>query len=163
MRIYSKASENHSTFEVKRIKSGSLWRGVLNICSLLNMPGKYNSDEEKARIFAWRQEKIPIKVICERRGRGKATIVRLLAATKELQNNIVPKHKFCGGKRRRIFRLTDTIMKRELQKNPCLTALQLQNLPPELLQQVKIRTVQHRLQKDLDLPSCKAAKKPLIN
>ena len=47
MKIHSKASENHSRFEVKRIKSGSLRRAVLNICSLLNMPGKYTSDKKK--------------------------------------------------------------------------------------------------------------------
>ena len=52
MRMHSKASKNRSRFEVKRIKSGSLWRGVLNICSLLYMPGKYTSDEEKAHILA---------------------------------------------------------------------------------------------------------------
>ena len=57
MRMYSMASENHSRFEVKRIKNKSLWMGVLNIFSLLNMPGKYTSDEEKTRILAWRQEK----------------------------------------------------------------------------------------------------------
>ena len=45
----------------------------LNICSLLNMPGKYTSDEKKACILAWRQEKMPIKVICEQSGRGKAS------------------------------------------------------------------------------------------
>ena len=54
MRMHSKASENHSRFKVKRIKSRSLWRGVLNTCNLLNMPGKYTSDEEKACILAWR-------------------------------------------------------------------------------------------------------------
>ena len=43
-----------------------------------------------------------------------------------------------------------------------MTALELQNLHPKLLQHVKIRTVQHCLQKDLDLPSRKPAKKPLI-
>ena len=128
--MHSKASENHSTFEVKRIKSGSLWRGVLNIFSLFNMFGKYTSDEEKAHILTWKQEKMPIKVICEQRGRGKATIMRLLAAAKELPNNTVPKHKFFGGRRRKTCRLTDTIMKRELQKNPRLTALELQNLYP---------------------------------
>ena len=61
MKIHSKASENHGRFEVKRIKSGSFRREVLNICSLINMPGKYISNEEKARILAWRQEKEPIK------------------------------------------------------------------------------------------------------
>ena len=122
------------------------------------MPGKYASDEEKSRIFAWRQEHVPIKVICERSGRGKATIMRLLAAAKDLPNNTVPKHKFGGG-RKKTSPHSDTIVKREQQKNPRLTALELQNLHPELLQHVKIRTVQHRLQNDLDLPSRKPAKK----
>ena len=75
MRMHSKTSKNDSRFEVKRTKSGSLWRAVLNICSLLNMPGKYTSDEEKAHILAWRQKKMPIKVICERSGRGKAITI----------------------------------------------------------------------------------------
>ena len=111
MRMHSEASENHNKFEVKRIKSGSLWRRVVNICSLLNMPGKYISDEEKARILPWGQEKMPMKVICERSGREKATIIRLLAAAKELLNNAVPKHKLGGGKRKKTSRLTETIMK----------------------------------------------------
>ena len=80
--MHGMASENYSRFEVKRIKSGSLWRKVLNICNLLNMPGKFISDEEKACILAWRQEKMLIKVICEQSGRGKATIMRLLTEAK---------------------------------------------------------------------------------
>ena len=53
-------------------------------------------------------------------------------------------------------------MKREVQKNPRLTALKLKNLHPELLENVAVRTMQHRLQKGLGLPSRKAAKKPLL-
>ena len=60
------------------------------------------SDKEKARILAWRQEKVTITVICEWSGRGKATITRLLAAAKELPNGTVPKHKFGGGRRRHL-------------------------------------------------------------
>ena len=127
IRMHSKASENHSRFEVKRIKSKSLWSGVLNIYSLLNMPGKYTSDEEKAHILAWRQERVLIKVICEQSGRGKATIMRLLAAPRELPNNTVPKF---GGGRRKTSQLTDTIMKQEIKKKPCLTALELQKSSP---------------------------------
>ena len=105
---------------------------------------------------------VPIKVICERSGRGKPTIMRFLVAAKDLPNNTVPKHKFGGGRKKKTSSHTDTIIKRELQKNPRLTALELQNLHPELLQHVKIRTVQHRLQKDLDLPSRKPTEKTLI-
>ena len=103
-----------------------------------------------------------IKVICERNGREKATIVRLLAAAKDLPNNTVPKHKFVGGRKKKTSPHTDMIIKRELPKNPRLTALELQNLHQELLQHVKIHTVQHRLQKDLDLPSRKPAKNLLL-
>ena len=102
MRMHNKASENHSKFKVKRIKSRSLWRGVLNIYSLLNMFGKYISDEKKACILAWRQEKMLIKVICEQSGRGKPTIMRLLAAAKELSNSTIPKHTFGEGRRRHL-------------------------------------------------------------
>ena len=84
--------------------------------------------------------------------------MRLLAAAKDLPNNTVPKHKFGGGRKKKTSPQTDTIIKRELQKNPRLTALELQSVHPELLQHVKIRTVQHCLQKNLDLPNCKPAK-----
>ena len=85
--------------------------------------------------------------------------MRLLDAAKDLPNNTVPKHKFGGGRKKKISPHTDTIIKRERQKNPRLTVFELQNLHPELLQHVKIRTVQHHLQKDLNLTP---AKKPLI-
>ena len=47
-------------------------------------------------------------------------------------------------------------------KNPRLTALELKNLHPELLENVAVCTIQHRLQKGLGLPSRKAANKPLL-
>ena len=73
------------------------------------MPGKYTSDGGKARILAWRQENVPMKVICERSGRGNATIMSILTVAKELPRNTVPKT---------ISQFTDTIMKQELQKYP---------------------------------------------
>ena len=102
------------------------------------MPGKYTNDEEKARILAWRQENVPIKVICEHSGRGKATVMTILAAAKELTYITVPKHKFGGGRRRKTSKFTDAIMKQKLQKNPCLTALELQTLHPNLLENVTL-------------------------
>ena len=63
---------------------------VLNICNLLNMPRKYTSDEEKANILVWRQEKMPIKVMCEQSGRGKATITRFLEQPESFQIILFP-------------------------------------------------------------------------
>ena len=65
------------------------------------MPGKYTSSEEKARILAWRQEKVSIKEICARSRRVKSTVMKLLASAKGLPPNKVPKHRFEGGRKKR--------------------------------------------------------------
>ena len=88
--------------------------------------------------------------------------MKLLASAKGLPPNKVPKHRFGGGRKKKTSNATDTLIKREVQKNPRLTALELKNLHPELLKNVAVRTIQHRLQKGLGLPSRKAAKKPLL-
>ena len=76
---------------MKRVLRGWLSEQTLDI-KLFIMPGKYTSSEEKARILAWRQEKVPIKEICARSGRAKSTIMKLLASSKGLPVNTVPKH-----------------------------------------------------------------------
>ena len=126
------------------------------------MPGKYTSSEEKARILAWRQEKVSIKEICARSRRAKSTVMKLLASAKGLRPNKVPKYRFGGGQKKKTSNATDTLIKREVQKNPRLTALELKNLHPELLEYVAVSTIQHRLQKGLGLPSRKADKKALL-
>ena len=88
--------------------------------------------------------------------------MKLLASAKGLPPNKVPKQRFGGGRKKKTSNATDTLIKREVQKNPRLTALELKNLHPELLENVAVRTIQHRLQKSLGLPSRKAAKKPLL-
>lgn len=126
------------------------------------MPGKYCSGEEKVRIIAWRQEHVPIKTISQRSGRSKPTVMRILAAASGLPPNTVPMHKYGGGRRKKTSNTTDTLLKRELYKNPRLTASELKAMHPDLLGDVSVRTIQHRLQIDLGLPSRIAAKKPLL-
>ena len=126
------------------------------------MPGKHTSSEEKAKLLALRQEKVFIKEICARSGRAKSTVVKFLASAKGLPSNKVPQHRFGGGHKKKTSNATNTLIKREVQKNPPLIALELKNLHPELLENVAVRIIQHRLQKGLGLPSCKAAKKPLL-
>ena len=58
------------------------------------MPGKYTSSEEKARILAWKQEKVSIKEIYARSRRAKSTVMKLLASAKGLPPNKIPKHRF---------------------------------------------------------------------
>lgn len=54
------------------------------------MPHTYLTQEEKARILAWRQEKVKIKEIVRRSGRAKSTVMALLAAAGGLPQTFVP-------------------------------------------------------------------------
>ena len=134
-----------------------------NWYKILIMVGGYLKSDEKARIIAWREENVSIKKICRRSGRNKATVMRLLAAARGLPPNIVPEHKIIAGRPRKTTEATDKLLKREVMKNPRVTAGQLKSDHPEVLENVSIRTLQHRLQKDLLLPSRTAARKPLLN
>ena len=53
-------------------------------------------------------------------------------------------------------------MQIEVMKDPRVTANELKKKHPELLEGVSERTIQHRLQKELELPSQKPAVKPLL-
>ena len=87
----------------------------------------------------------------------------VLSLASGLAYNVVPVHKYKGGRQRKTSNATHCLLKRELKKDPRLTASQLKGSHPDLLSNVSVRTIQYRLQKDLGLPSRTAAKKPLIN
>lgn len=127
------------------------------------MPHTYLTQEEKARILAWRQEKVKIKEIVRRSGRAKSTVMALLAAASGLPPDVCPQYKPIPGRPRKTTKGTDNLLRREVLKNPRLTASQLKESHPKLLAKVSARTVRHRLQKDLKLPSRTAARKPLLN
>lgn len=126
------------------------------------MPGSYLSQEEKARILAWRQENVPIKEIVRRSGRSKSAIMSLLRAARGLPPDVCPDHKPIPGRPRKTTKATDNLLRREVKKNPRITGAQLKENHPKLLENVAVRTVMHRLQKDLKLPSRTAARKPLL-
>ncbi|CAF3465208.1 unnamed protein product [Rotaria socialis] len=120
------------------------------------------SDTDKAQIIAWRQEKVPIKTICDRTKQCKRTIMTILSAAKNLPSGSIPLTKPRSGRLKVTSKNTDMLLKREVTKNPRLTASELKISYPELLGKVSVRTVQHRLQKDLGLPCHMAAQKPLL-
>ena len=86
-----------------------------------------------------------------------------LSLASGLAYNVVPVNKYGGGRQKETSNATDCLLKRELKKDPRLTASQLKGLLQDLLSNVSVRTIQHRLQKYLGFPSRTAAKKPLIN
>jgi hypothetical protein len=79
-----------------------------------------------------------------------------------LQPGIIPKVSPHSGKPRKTTDVTDRLIKREATDNPWITASELKENHPGLLCNVSIRTIQHRLQRELDLPSKCAVQKPLL-
>ena len=86
------------------------------------MPGKYCTGKEKARINAWRQDNVPIRTICERTGRAKSIIMKVISLASGLACNVFPVHKYGGGRQKKTSNATDCLLKRELKKDPRLTA-----------------------------------------
>jgi len=88
--------------------------------------------------------------------------MKVLSSAKRLSSNAVPKHKIGGGRRRKTSHAADNFLRIEIQKKPQLTALDVKNLHPKLLQNILFQTMQDFLQKDSGFPCRKAAKKPLL-
>ena len=53
-------------------------------------------------------------------------------------------------------------MKQEVMQSPALTASKLKKMHPDPLNRVSTRTIQHRLQKDMGLPTRRITKKPML-
>lgn len=73
----------------------------------------------------------------------------------------LPRKKGSGAPRKTSPR-TNMILRREVMSGPSVAATTIKSKHPELLKNVSIRTIRHRLQKDLGLPARRAAKKPLL-
>ncbi|XP_042241303.1 uncharacterized protein LOC121878935 isoform X3 [Homarus americanus] len=93
---------------------------------------------------------------------SRQSIYHLRHAAAPLPPGAIPKRKVGSGAVRKTSQRTDNILKREVMSDPAVTASTLKKRYPNLLKHVAIRTVQHRLQKDLGLPTRRAAKKPLL-
>ena len=93
---------------------------------------------------------------------ARMTIYRLKRASSALPLGTTPCRKKGSGRPRKTSPRTDQLLKREVMSNPRITALEIKEKHSELLKKVTVRTIQHRLQKDLKLPTRRATKKPLL-
>lgn len=117
--------------------------------------------EDKASILAYKEAGWSTKNIAERLGRDKATINRVLAASKATPDKGIPARKKGSGRPRKITEEVLAALKRQITKYPDMTAGQLRQTVPELAS-LTDRRVQFALQKHLKMPSRVAALKPLL-
>ena len=64
-----------------------------------------------------------------------------------------PKNKVHSDHPRITSQKTDKLLLLKVKKNPHLTAADLKRMHPKLLSNVALRTIHHKLQKDLGMPS----------
>ena len=118
--------------------------------------------EEKTRALTLLEQGMPGKRVAMELGVNRRSIYRLKMEAAKLPPNTTPPRKQGSGGKKKTSAKTDCILKCEVRKNPSITAAQLKSSHPELSKNVAIRTIQHRLQKDLKLPCRRATKKPLL-
>lgn len=126
------------------------------------MRKKRLNQEEKARILALHEANVGWREISERTGRSKSAIFALLQRAKKLPAGTVPPPTPVPGRPRKTTPTTDKLIRREIIKNPRMTALELKKAHPDLLGNVAVRTIQERCQKHLHLPMRTPTKKPLL-
>ena len=73
-----------------------------------------------------------------------------------------PRPKVRLGRPQKPSKRSDQVMRREVEVNPTITDKEISVLHPGLFANVFEISIQRRLQIKLGLPSCQAAKKPLL-
>ena len=86
----------------------------------------------------------------------------LLAAAYDQPQDAIPATKSRFGRPPKATKHTDELLSQELHKNPHLSASELKEMHPDHLGNDSVRCIQNSLQKDRNIPSQRAASKPLL-
>ncbi|KAG0723184.1 hypothetical protein GWK47_005654 [Chionoecetes opilio] len=120
------------------------------------------SNEEKTRALTLLKEGASVIRVAAEVNVTRMAIYNLKKAVESLPPGTVPPRKPGSGAPQKTSPRTDKIMRREVLNDPAITAAELKKKHPALLGNVSVRTIQHRLQISLKLPTRRAAKKPLL-
>ena len=120
------------------------------------------SDDNIAAVVALYRGGKTMKEITAITGVGQRTVYRWVKRYKDGGETSNPVHKPRSGRGRKVSQRTLSIIKREVERDPHLTAKALREKNPTVLGDVSVRTVQRSLHDDLGYRSCKPRPKPLI-
>jgi transposase len=113
-------------------------------------------------IVALHKEGMSFKSISDRLHVTKSTAHFWVTRAKATPSEECPTPKIRPGRATKTSKLTDDLIKRVVMKQPTISAREIKMAHIDLLKDVSIRTIQHRLQKDLHMPARCPAKKPLL-
>ncbi|KAG7156172.1 Transposable element Tc3 transposase-like 3, partial [Homarus americanus] len=103
------------------------------------------------------------KDITTRVGIGVRQVQKWIKKFRDGGGEDIPTPKPRSGRPRKIQNRTSKVIKRQLDKNPTLTARKLKENNPALLQDVSVRCISDHLLKDLQYRSCCAKVLPLLS
>ena len=126
------------------------------------MGQKKLSTEEKSRALTMIQCGFSITRVAADLHVSRQALHDLKRAAARLPSCRTPPRKVGTGRNKKTTARTDALMRRDVMIDPSITAAALKKKHVQLLQNVSVRTIQHRLQKDLKMPCRRAAKKPLL-
>nr|CAH7716389.1 unnamed protein product [Callosobruchus chinensis] len=118
--------------------------------------------EGKSRALTLLEKGDTVSAVARDLGVSRETIYQLKRSASMLPPGEVPIRKKGSGAPRKTSKRTDELLRREVLKSPSITAVELKHKHQDLLKDVATRTIRHRLQKDLGLPTRRSAKKPLL-
>ena len=99
----------------------------------VRMGKTHMSDTEKGRIIEARENGYTVPEICKKFKRGKTSIFSLLKCHCAEPRGVVPPHRKIPGRPVKLSKTTMHLLKIKLTKNPFLTAFELQEMYPDLL------------------------------
>ena len=126
------------------------------------MGRKKLSTEEKCRALTMIQCGFSITRVAADLHVSRQALHKLKRTAARLPSCRTPPRKVGTGRKKKTTARTDALMRRDVMIDPSITAAALKKKHIQLLQNVSVRTIQHRLQKDLKMPCRRAAKKPLL-
>ena len=125
------------------------------------MGRKKLSIKEKSRAMTMLQHGVSVSCVAADLQVSRTAIYELKRTAAQLPPGTTPHRKVGTGSKKKTTARTDALIRQDVMEYPSITAAQLKERHAELLKDVSVRTIQHRLQKDLKLPRCRAAKKPV--
>lgn len=95
-------------------------------------------------------------------GRSEATVRRVKKTSIALGTGVTLERKIGSKRRGKKDARADKLLVREMKKDLFITTRKLKGMHASLLENVTKRTIQHQLQKDLNIPCRRVAHKPLL-
>ena len=139
------------------------WNCLLCHCiKKINMGKSFTTNEVRNAILLLKSKNKNISAISKELNISRTTVRRWISRSENSKIGYTPQPKIRSGRPRKTSVHTENLLKREVLKNPFITARKLKENHNNLLNNVTVRSVQRLLKNRLNLGASKPARKPIL-